>query len=47
MVCVGIGVYLSWGGGDDVVLLLQAGQPQEIARCRRGERSLAIVEVVL
>jgi hypothetical protein len=47
MIRVGVGVDLSWGGGDDVVLLLQAGQPQEITRCRGWERSLAIVEVVL
>ena len=47
MVCVGVGVDLSRGGGDNVVLLLQAGQPQEVTRCRGRERSLAIVEVVL
>jgi len=47
MIRVGISVDLSWSGGDDVVLLLQAGQSQEIARYRGCERSLAIVEVVL
>lgn len=47
MVCVGVSVDLSGGGGDDIVLLLQAGQPQEIARCRGWKRPLAVVEVVL
>ena len=47
MIGMGISVDFSWSSSDDVVLLLQAGQPQEIARCRRWERSLAIVEVVL
>jgi len=47
MIGMCISVDFSWSGGDDVVLLLQAGQPQEIERCRRWERSVAIVEVVL
>ena len=47
MIRVGVGIDLSWSGGDDVVLLLQAGQPQVIAGGGRWERSLAIVEVVL
>jgi hypothetical protein len=47
MIGMGISVDFSWSGGNDVILLLQTGQPQEIERCRRWEGSLAIVKVIL